>query len=222
MDIDLFDTPKEFGMTVEETTAYKLAVFWMEKVKQYFPHVRHAGNKLSKGDPRKSFLFKCCMKMVRETRGLLAPEDYEQYIIAQLYVFKKNSEEDGVTCLLTPLMLAPPKGLRRWGLYKSLLKRLENTRVEDNTHFNIDHIRSELLHTQKYLLKVTKEVTPAFLKARFDKGEIDQWVNFGFIRPYFVALSPTLNALGTPAQELPGLDAPEVIALFRSCFPKDQ
>lgn len=225
--VDLFDTPLRYNMTEEETQAYQLAVFWTQKVRDYFPDIRHEGNRLCQGDPRKCLLFRHCIKLIRETRGLIEPKDYRHYIVAQLYVFKKNSE-DGETCLVSPNMLTGKPAWRRWKLFESALKKVKTQQAGANPTggeevVSIEKVEFDLKKSQEYLRKYIPEVTPQFLADRHKKGDIGRWLRGGFIRPYFVALSPTLKALGgLKVEELSGLNDERVKTLYTAMFPKDR
>ncbi len=223
---DQFSIPLQYEMTEEETQAYQLALLWMKKTPEYFPGARLGpGNKLrTKGDPRKSALFKCMIRMIRRTRGMVALEDLKHYIIAQLWICSKNNEEG--ECYVTPQMTAGDAAWKRWKVYEKLLKQARERRAgnanpsEENISMEI--IRSDLNISLKFLNKQVEEVDPQFLEDHFKNGDLDKWLKFGFVRPYFVALSPTLRRLGMKVTTLAGLAKPEVIEAYHSTFPKDQ
>jgi hypothetical protein len=221
---DQFSIPLQYEMTEEETQAYQLSLLWQKLTVEYFPNMRLGpGNTLRKtGDPRKSALFKAMIRMIRRTRGIVAIGDLKFWMHAQLYVCKRNDEE----CYVTPNMCVGGAAERRWGLYQKWLKAARERRVGNanpqEEKVAIEMVRSDLDTSLNFLKKHVAEVTPQFLEERHTSGDIDKWLKFGFIRPYFVALSPTLQRLGAKVTVLSGLTKTEVIEEHRKRFPKDQ
>ena len=222
--MDQFSIPLQYEMTDEETQAYQLALLWMKKTVEYFPNTRLGpGNALrTTGDPRKSALFKGMIRMVRRTRGLVDPTELKFYITAQLYVCKKNDEE----CYVNPNMTVGGAAEKRWGLYKKWMKDARERRAAnanpDEEKISMEIVHAHLETSQKFLAKQTGEVNPQFLAERFKNGDIVKWLKFGFIKPYFIALSPTLQSLGMTTTTLSGVKKQEVIDAFKTLFPKDQ
>lgn len=222
--VDQFSIPLQYEMTDEETQAYQLALLWMKKTVEYFPTMRLGpGNKLrTTGDPRKSSLFKGMIQMIRRTRGLVEPSELKFYMIGQLYVCKKNNEE----CFVNPNMTYGGAAERRWGLYKKWMKEARERRAgnsnPDEEKISMEIVRAHLETSQVFLKKFVPEVIPQFLADRFKNGDIAKWLKFGFIKPYFVALSPTLQSLGMTTSTLSGVKKQEVIDAYKTYFPKDQ
>ncbi len=219
------DTPLQWEMTDEETVAYQLAVLWTQKVREYFPDQRQDGNRLRvSGDPRKSSLFRHCIRMIRTRRGLVEPRDMKHYMVAQLHICKLNNEDNNV--LITPALLSGEASWRRWKLYESALTKVRERRAGNSNPtedlVNLDLVRSDLEISSTFLRKYVPEITPQFLKDRFAKGDLEKWVKFGFVRPYFVALSPTVQSLGIAAKELNGVSKKEVVEMYKTYFPKDK
>lgn len=211
-------------MTEEETQAYQLSLLWQRKTVEYFPNMRLGpGNTLRKtGDPRKSALFKAMIRMIRRTRGIVALADLKFYMVGQLYICKKNDEE----CYVNPNMCVGPAAERRWGLYQKWIKAARERRAgnanPDEEQVSMEMVRSDLNTSLAFLKKYVADITPQFLEERFASGDVEKWLKFGFIRPYFVALSPTLQRLGAKVTVLSGVTKEEVIAEYRAVFPKDQ
>ena len=221
--MNLFDVPLEYEMTEEETAAYQLALLWTQKVREFFPNHRPDGNRLrTTGDPRKSSLFKHCIRMLRTRKGLIEPRDMKHYMIAQLHICKLNNEEEDIN--ISPTLLSGGAAWRRWKLYESALTEARNRRAGNSTpseeHVSLELVRSDLEISGTFLRKYVSEVTSPFLKERFSKGDVAKWFKFGFIRPYFVALSPTLQALGMKV-EVSGVTKKEVVEMYKGYFPKD-
>ena len=72
----------EYNMDDIEARAYKCCLLWVKICQKMFPKERYSKLRKS-GDPRKSYLFKCCYKLVTECSGKLADGEYKLYIYAQ-------------------------------------------------------------------------------------------------------------------------------------------
>lgn len=223
---DLFSIPIQFEMTDEETQAYQLAMLWTRKAVEFFPGVRLGpGNALrTTGDPRKSALFKAMIRMIRRTRGMVEITDLKHYMVAQLYICKHNNDEGD--CYVTPAMCVGDAAWKRWKLYEKWLKQARERRA-GNASPGVDQVSMEIVNSDldvslTFLKKYTEEVTSQFLTERFESGDIAKWLKFGFIRPYFVAVSPTLQKLGAQVKLVSGVNDEQVIAAFKSRFPLDQ
>src|ERR1700692_2918490 len=81
-------------LSEDETKAYKLALLWTKLLNKHLPEHSDRQMRLSRGNPRKSFIFKICWKLMRETRGILKEEDYEAYLMAQIFALKKIVARD--------------------------------------------------------------------------------------------------------------------------------
>lgn len=223
---DLFSIPIQFEMTEEETQAYQLAMLWMKKSVEHFPGVRLGpGNALrTTGDPRKSALFKSMIRMIRRTRGMVELTDLKHYMVAQLFICKKNNDEGD--CYVTPNMCVGDAAWKRWKLYEKWLKQARERRAgasaPETEQISMEAVNSDFDVSLTFLKKYTEEVTPQFLTDRFEKGDVAKWLKFGFIRPYFVAVSPTLQKLGMQVKALSGVTNEKVIAAFKIRFPLDQ
>jgi len=227
---ELFSLPFDYEMTEEETLAYQLAIFWSKKVKQFFPEIRIQGNQLSKkGDPRKCSLFRYLIKMIRETRGLIEPEKYNYYIIAQLFIFKKNSDKNS-TCYVNPSILTGKNAWKRWKLFEKYLDKLKNRQLvvvnnnqNDNELLFCKQIEFDLNFSKKFLSKFNEIIDYQFLIKNYQNGNIKKWLQFGLIRPYFVALSPTLSKLNIHnLGQLDGLEHTKSHELYKQFFPDDK
>lgn len=213
-------------MTEEETQAYQLALLWSKKVEEYFPNSRIGpGNKLrATGDPRDSSLFKYMIRMIRRTRGLVAPNEIKHYMMAQLWICKVNNDEG--EAYVSPQMTAGPAAWKRWKVYEKMMKKVRDSRLtstaEEDNNVSMETVDFDLKTSATFLAKYVAEVTPQFLEQRVAKGDVAKWLKFGFIRPYFVALSPTLKRLEVPVMTLAGLNNEKVREAFAFYFPKDR
>ena len=223
---DQFSIPLQYEMNEEETQAYQLALLWSKKVVEYFPEARIGpGNKLrATGDPRDSSLFKYMIRMIRRTRGLVAPTELKHYMMAQLWICKVNNDQG--EAYVSPQMTAGDAAWKRWKVYEKMMKKVKESRqateTEEDQNVSMETVDYDLKTSAAYLAKYVPEVTPQFLEQRQEKGDIAKWLKFGFIRPYFVALSPTLRRLEAPVITLAGLKNEKVRAAYASYFPKDR
>jgi hypothetical protein len=177
----------EWNMTPTEMEAYKLAKLWEAKIDELLPDVK-VPRLLKRGDPRKSHLFRCCWKMLRETRGLLKPEEYNLFIHAQVFCMKHFKGYVDPTCLT---------GDRAWIRWK-MWKRKYDRKIAEKTHTNlpvdinnIPLIAKDLILTKKFLYekcdgRMCKEKIEEFLSNGFFKI----WIMSGKISRYYLALSP--------------------------------
>jgi hypothetical protein len=164
------------------------------------------------------------IRMIRRTRGLVAPTDLKHYMMAQLWICKVNNDEN--EAYVSPQMTAGPAAWKRWKVYEKMMNKVRDARktsdAEEDTNVSMETVDFDLKTSATFLAKYVPEVTPAFLQSRHEKGDILKWLKFGFIRPYFVALSPTLRKLEVPVITLAGLKNEKVVAAFQSYFPKDK
>lgn len=211
-------------MTEEETQAYQLALLWTQKTTEYFPQNRTDGNRLrATGDPRKSSLFKYCIRMLRRTKNLIPAMDMKHYMVAQLWICKQNTP-DG-ECHVGPEMLSGPTAWKRWKIYEKALITARERRAGNSNpaeeQVSMEIVRADLDRSQTFLQKYALAITPEFLLEHQKKANIAKWLKFGFIRPYFVALSPTLQKFDFKIEELSGIKTQELILLYKTYFPKD-
>lgn len=187
----------EWNMTPPEVAAYKLAVLYEEEYSKIFKGEMDGQsfrrNTIPKrGDPRKSNLFRYCWKLRRETRGLLEPEQYRQYIRANLTILKLNKAH------VEPNGVCGDKAWIRWKVYERWYK---NKLADKNAIAPPPSISStnpkvikEIDQTKKFLFEkcdgeVTKEKINKFIKDGFFKF----WIMTGKVTNFYVVLSPFLE-----------------------------
>jgi hypothetical protein len=184
------DAVVKYKMDAMQTKAYRLCQMWVDLCKKEFPNERHT--KLRKtGDPRKSFLFKCCYKLVRQTKGLIPDEEYRLYIIAQLHIMKLQTDGE-VHGLVTPGILVGDKAWRRWRVWKKHyeLEKIKPKTVEE-LEVNPSLVLVELNRTKKFLIKELGD-PPKYekLESKIKDLSFIRWVTVGKVSPYYVLLSP--------------------------------
>jgi hypothetical protein len=177
------DAVVKYKMDEMQTKAYCLCKMWVDLCKKEFPNERHT--KLRKtGDPRRSHLFKCCYKLVRQTKGLIPDEEYKLYITAQLHIMKLQTDGE-VHGLVTPGMLVGDKAWRRWRVWK---KHYELEKIKPKTVEELD-VNPSLVLVE---LNRTNGDPPKYerLEAKIKDLAFIRWVTVGKVSPYYVLLSP--------------------------------
>lgn len=194
-DIDLnFDNIVRYNMSELEAKAYKVAILWIDRSRKVFPDYRHAT--MTKGDPRKSLIFKICYKLIRETQGVLEDHEYPLYVRAQLDVLKyiNNGRSDP---LIDPNCLVGEKAWKRWKLWKrkydSLSKTTSNSSI---TQVGIEKALDGLEKTKEFLVKTfSSDLSFERYNEAYLNKNIFRWVNLNKISPYYLAISPFIKKL---------------------------
>src|SRR5581483_2859600 len=107
----------QYKLSKKETFAFQLALFYVETVRKYFPKFSISFNH---GDPRKKELWKYCHKLITDVD--LNPEDYYNYIEAQISILKNSSKQP----FINPNCLIGETAWRRWMVWK---KYFNHTKV---------------------------------------------------------------------------------------------
>ena len=182
----------KYKMTVLEAKAYKLALLWESLTKEVFPEYSHVGLRKT-GDPRKSILFRYCLKLARETKGLIEDKDYGLYIRAQLNCYKALPEQ---VARIDPIILNGPKAWKRWKWYKYLIDRQHL--IQETTEAIVKacplKVKGDLEKTRNYLFTFFKGV-PTVEELEKIKAKLMTWLALGRISPYYAILSPFMAAL---------------------------
>lgn len=222
-------TVSKYKMDNIEKSAYRILLYWLEKSRKYFPNLNHG--KLKKGDPRKSWIFKICFKLIRETAGLLDPENYELYVQAQLEVLKLLSKKHFVN--VDASILVGEKAWRRWRLWKTRYDTVMNKPnqvsfvVSPGTSKALKGLQDTFDFFNKRLNKIP---TLEELKGFHASGDLFLWINFGKVSPYYLTISPFCQEIITeeeikrlkfdPEIYKPCIDQ-EVISKFKNLFAEE-
>lgn len=227
---DIFDkTVSKYKMDETEKTSYKISFIWYEKSRKYFPNLNQG--RIKKGDPRKSWIFKICYKLVRETAGLLDPENYELYVRAQLEILYLLSKKNFVT--VDASILVGEKAWRRWRIWKSRYDTVMNKPSE--VSFVVSPGRAKAIKGLQdtydfFKNRLNKIPNLQDLKNFHASNDLFLWVNFGKVSPYYLALSPYCNNIMTkenfnrlkfdPEIYKPCIDG-EVVQKFKELFVEE-
>lgn len=177
-----------------EAKAYKIAIMWIDRSKKIFPDYRHAT--MTKGDPRKSLIFKICYKLVRETQGVLDDTDYPLYVKAQLDVLRHIN--NGIAePLIDPNCLVGEKAWKRWKLWKRKYDSISNkTSDAPVSQIGIEKALDGLEKTKEFLVKTfSSDLSFERYNESYLNNNIFRWINTNKISPYYLALSPYIKKL---------------------------
>lgn len=173
-------------MTDQEAQTYKLAIIWEEQTKKTCPDCKLASLP-KKSDPRKCNLFRQCWKLLRETKGLLKPEEHKLYVIANIQIIVSHNGR------LEPNALCGDKAWIRWKVWKRLFdkKKLENQGESAPDKVVIDpKVLQELDRSKKFIFeKCDGEPTQEKISKFIEKGKMNMWAG-GKISYYYLTLSP--------------------------------
>lgn len=189
-DQQIFDrTVKKYQMDEIEKRAYRISFIWYDKSVKYFPNC--ARGKFKKGDPRKSWVFKICYKLVRETAGVLDPDQYEIYVQAQLEILKILSKKHFVN--IDASILAGEKAWVRWKVWKNKYDSLINKPAE--VSFVVSPGRAKAIKGLQDTYEFFKSRLATIpnleeMKNFHSNSDLFLWINFGKVSPYYLALSP--------------------------------
>ncbi len=214
-----------------EAKAYKLCLIWQSAMDKELPN--YYKNRLSKGDPRKSLLFKYCYKLARETNGLIPDNQYKFYILAQIRSLKMISDGT-VHALIEPGCLVGDKAWRRWKLWKQQFEKQKLTTASDEISKEIKstgiQVLAELKRTRNFFTSnfgenYRKEDIEGVIKNK----EIIKWAAFSKVSPYYLILSPLIKNNFSDIENIFSIDSnfykksitPEVEKVFKEMFSWD-
>ena len=194
MNLLALETILDYNLNQIEAKATKILYIYIESVKKIFPnfHMR-----TPRGDPRKTYLFKVCYKLVNETLGKISDPDYPLYVIAQLDIIRRNTEKYNRDAHISPICLVGEKAWRRWCVWKKIYDKKINTRQETaqeaglNPH-SYETVIAKLKQDKEFL--VNKEVfSNEKLEQAVEGRAMLRWIATKQLSPYFALLSLVLN-----------------------------
>ena len=188
------DAIVEHNMTPIEAKAVKIGILWMKLSKEVFPDYNHM--RVKRGDPRKSTLFRYCYKLIKETKGLLADDEYKLYIKAQLDVLKTITDGQ-VNAMITPNVIVGEKAWKRWLVWK---KRYDKKALASNTKeagiasHKDSHTINELEKTKKFFLRIFEnDLKKEDVIEAIENRTMTRWLIQGKVSPYYAVLSPLMK-----------------------------
>jgi hypothetical protein len=223
-----------YKMTDHEAKVFKVCLIWMKTCQKILPDYQYT--KLPKsGDPRKSHLFRVVWKLLRETKGIIADEDYVHYVRAQVEVLKGIKRANGTHVLIDPACLCGEKAWVRWRLWKKKLESSTRELVqgrEEEQKTPLFKIAQEIEKTRTFFARFY-DPTPnrEQINMAIQDHSLNRWVHLGKVSPYYVLMSPFCRAafqqlkiseyfsidLGVYGSDI----TKESLDLFRSRFPEE-
>lgn len=187
----------QYNPTELEIKAWKICLMWEKTLDTELPDY-HKQRISSRGDPRKSFTFKHCYKLAKETQGLIKDEDYKFYVKAQIQTLKSISDGK-IHALIDPSCLSGDKAWRRWKRWKKNFdKSYDNLIMNTNSSIFASNLQviNELNSTKQFFSKqfpegLDKEKLRSFVKS----VDFIKLVSFNKISGYYVLLSPIVNEI---------------------------
>jgi hypothetical protein len=207
-------------MTELQAKAFKIGLLWIACSHQIFPNYKHDKGYPKRGDPRNSNLFRQCFRLVRESQGLIADEEYTLYVKAQLQMLKHIQIGD-VCPLISPNCLAGDKAWIRWKIWKrKYAQQMKAKTVEEVTDITLDEIKRELKQTKTYLRgKFGGE--PKEESIRMACLDLARWIALDKVSPFYVIMSPWVKKYCQVSKDL-SLYEPfvtdEALAHFKELF----
>jgi hypothetical protein len=191
-----YDAIFEWNMTPPEVEAYKLAVLYEQEFLRIFGGTEDVDgqgirrNTIPKrGDPRKSDLFRQCWKLRRETRGLLTPDQYVNYVKANLAILKINKSH------VSPNAICGDKAWIRWKVWERWYtqKMADNSSVAPPPSVSTTDpkIIREIDRSKKFLFeKCDGEPNSEKIRGFIESGFFKFWVAQGKLSVYYLMMSP--------------------------------
>lgn len=195
--IEKYNAIFEWNMKNDEIEAYKIAICYENEILKIFGKTMNGSdlrkNSLPKrNDPRKSNLFRYCWKLLRETRGLLEPHEYKNYIIGNLKILEIQKAYIGPNAIC---------GDKAWIRYK-VWKRMFDAKMAEvsaiapppSVSTTDPKIIQQIDRTKKFIFERC-EGTPSFEKVKkfFDDGILKFWVMTSKISIYYLMMSPWIS-----------------------------
>lgn len=153
----------KWNMSPEEAKVFKLCLMWEYYTSVLIPTIQVT--KLpKKGDPRKSYLFRNCWKLYRETNTLIKDDEYKRYIQAQIEILK-DIKSEGVCSHIDAGCLHGEPAWIRWLVW-------QKKKNEKKFDFTVDpeYIKSEVLRSK------VKNYTEEELISGIKKGKISPYL----------------------------------------------
>jgi len=182
-------------MSPMEAIAYKISCIFQDSLHATFPETPRG--KERKGDPRKTYLFKVCYKLVRHTKDTLEPNQYTLYVKAQLQIIKIISKQTGKYLNADPSCLIGPKAWKRWLFWKNLYeKQTKRPLSADEAGISIndpEKVKKSLRYDKEFFDQRLKGLTYNEIHAAAQGRSLVRWIATGQVSPYYALLSPVLH-----------------------------
>lgn len=179
----------EYNMTHDQALAFKIALIWEELAPRYFPKEK-CGKLAKNGDPRECNLFRYCMKLVKETRGLIPIDQYRYYIRAQFDILKSIKNSRGEHALINPNLLTGKKAWIRWKMWRNKFRNAQKSGTIEPDILQ-SKVVDKIKKTKEFLFKQYKGApTQDDICKAIDNRTMIRWVTLGKVCGYYMVLSP--------------------------------
>ncbi len=183
----------EYKLDPVQSKAYKVMIIWLVMSRKIFPDFKMPLNRMPKGDPRKSHLWKVCFKMVREVEGKIKDEDLKLYVTAQLHIMRSITDGEAHPNI-TPEILCSQKSWARWCVWKKKYeaaiagKSVDRVKIENPN----DPAMAEELEKAKAFLEhiFRRQPTYADIEIAVKDRSMIRWTKLKKISPLYAILSP--------------------------------
>lgn len=180
----------EYGMNSDESQAFKIGLLWEEITRHLFPHFKGLAKFPEEGDPRRSSLFKWSWKFMRETRGIIRPDEYRHYMRANLEFIKHHKGN------ISPNVLCGDKAWVRWKVWKRLYDAKMAERNGEIPFEPDPTICNKLDTTKRFLFeKCEGEPTIEKMQKYFDDKVLNLWIMTGKVSHFYLVLSPFVASI---------------------------
>jgi hypothetical protein len=185
-----------YGLSSHEARACKIQFIFIEQVHKVFPEA--VGFRYPKYDPRKTYAFKFCYKLLRTTQHKIRDIDYPLYVRAQLDIIKINTKRTEKEPDISIRCLVGKQAWNRWLVWKKIYdyrlhkraKTAKEAGVDANEH---ERVVMTLASDKKFLVKRLKSLTKDTTQKAVSDRLIPRWVATKQLSPYYALLSPILR-----------------------------
>jgi hypothetical protein len=180
----------EWKMTENEAKTLRLCIIWEEQTRKMFPD-RKLPKLPTKGDPRKSVVFREFWKLLRMTRGLLEENEYTLYIRANLTIIAHWKGH------IAPNTMNGDKAWVRWRVWKRMYDRKQIEKAGEDLPRPLDvspQVIREIDCTKRFLHEQCEgQPTITKLIEFHQKGKLKRWIMSNKISVFYVLLSPYMR-----------------------------
>lgn len=171
--------------------AYNLGLIYLEFANKYFPDKRHHGY-VKKGDPRRSELFRICLKLLADTRSKLKKEQYRNYIHAQLSILKNIKAGGASELFYGPRCLLGEPAWGRWLVWNKFFDAQRKTASVDTPTTNVNY-EVELLKSKATLERQIRPLNKENLIEAMDSGLLFRMVALKSLSQVFLDTCPLVR-----------------------------